>query len=118
MSRFRFDWRWAAVIVVIALLANARSLPWPVTALTLGVPGGYLLSLAWTAWRRSGGWADGNSTTRVTYWRGQRIETPASPRRYRPARHWDDLAPVVVYGLFGVALLLAALTIVLRGLGF
>lgn len=117
MNRIRFDWRWVAVIGFVALLANARSLPWPIIALTFAVPGGYLLWLAWSAWKRGGGWADGNASTRVTYWRGQRIETPASSKRYRPARHWDDLAPVVIYGLFGLILALAALVVTLDGLG-
>lgn len=114
MHRFHFDWRWLLLIGLIAILANARSLPWFVTALALGGMGGYLLALAWRALGASGGW--GSSTARrVTYWRGQRIETSGPPRRFRP-RTWDELAPILVYALGGLALVLAALAVTIRAL--
>jgi hypothetical protein len=118
MRGFRFDWRWVALIVFVAILANARSLPWFVTAAVLGASGGYLLWLAWHAWGLGSGWGGGRraDTSRVTYWRGQRIEKPGATRRYRP-RSWGELAPVAVYGLIGAALLLAALSLLLRALG-
>jgi hypothetical protein len=115
MAGFRLDWRWVALIVFVAILANARSLPWFVTAAALGATGGYLL---WLAWRTLGlgGWGARRADTgNVTYWRGQRIEKPGA-RRYRP-RTWEQFAPAAVYGLIGVALILAALSILLRALG-
>ncbi len=116
MRGFRFDWRWVALIVFVAILANARSLPWFVTAAALGGSGGYLLWLAWSSWG-VGSWGRRRAETgRVTYWRGQRIETPGAARRYRP-RSWDEIAPVAVYGLIGAALVLAALSLLLRALG-
>jgi hypothetical protein len=117
MANVRFDWRWVAVIAFVAILANARSLPWYVTAATFAASGGYLLWLAWRAWG-IGGWGGGAraDTRNVTYWRGQRIETGGPSRRYRP-RNWDELAPVAVYGLVGLALTLAALSLLLRALG-
>jgi hypothetical protein len=36
MGNIRFDWRWVALIVFVALLVNAGRLPWPVVAVTLG----------------------------------------------------------------------------------
>jgi hypothetical protein len=46
MRGFRFDWRWLILIGFIALLSNAAAIPKPVTALTLGAAGGYLLWMA------------------------------------------------------------------------
>ncbi len=113
MSNVRFDWRWVAAIVVIAVLASAGRLPWYVTALVAGGSGIWLLVIGWQAWVRSGGLP---SRGRVTYWRGQRIETapvqrgPALPR-------WSDIGPAAPYLIFGGILLLAAITIALRALG-
>lgn len=114
MRRVRFDWRWLLLIGLIAILANARSLPWFVTALALGAPGVYLLALAWQAWGGTIGRRGGNSR-RVTYWRGQRIETSGPSRRLRPGT-WDELAPILVYSLVGLALILAAVAVLLRAI--
>ncbi|NTU83330.1 MAG: hypothetical protein HGA45_28840 [Chloroflexales bacterium] len=114
MRGFRFDWRWLILIGFIALLANAGSLPWPVTALALTGAGGAMLWMAWRSWGL-GGWSGGRDTRRVTYWRGTRIETQGPPRRARLAT-WTELAPVVVYALLGTALLLAALAVLMRAL--
>lgn len=115
MRGIRFDWRWVALIAFVAILANAGSLPWFVVALALGAPGGYLLWMAWQSWGMGGGWGGrgGGDSRRVTYWRGQRIETSGPTRRYRP-RTWEELAPVVLYGIIGAALVLAAVSVVLR----
>lgn len=115
MRGFRFDWRWLILIGFIALLANARSLPWPVTALTFAAAGGFLVTMAWRSWG-SGGWPGRRETKRVTYWRGARIETQGPPRRFRPTT-WQELAPVVLYAIIGGALLLAALAVTLQALG-
>jgi len=68
VSNVRFDWRWVAAIVVIAVLAGAGRLPWYVTTLVAGGSGIWLLAIGWQAWVRSGG---PPSRGRVTYWRGQ-----------------------------------------------
>ncbi|MGQ9925516.1 MAG: hypothetical protein ACUVS4_01475 [Chloroflexaceae bacterium] len=114
MHGFRFDWRWLVLIGLIAILANARSLPWFVTALALAVPGGYLLMLAWRTWEGTGGRSGGNGR-RVTYWRGQRIETHGPPRRVRPET-WSAIAPILIYAIGGMVLMLAALAVVARAL--
>ncbi len=108
MREFRIDWRWAALIAFVAILANGRSLPWPITALALGAGGGYLMVLAWRAASLGGG---GRANVQVTYWRGQRIELPSRPRRRGPAV-WGELIPATVYALLGLALLLGAASIV------
>src|SRR5438874_10796872 len=89
LSKIRFDWRWLIAIGVIAVLANAGRIPWPITALVVGGSGVWLLTLGWRAWERSGGVP---SRSRVTYWRGQRIEV-APPRRGPALPRWGDIRP-------------------------
>lgn len=115
MRNFRFDWRWGALIIFIAVLANARSLPWPVTALTLALGAAFFFHMAWSAWGGIGGRRPG-STTRVTYWRGQRIETRNAAPRLQPG-DFSSMVPVLLYGGVGLALALAALALIVRGLG-
>ncbi|NTW00326.1 MAG: hypothetical protein HGA19_03355 [Oscillochloris sp.] len=112
MGRFYFDWRWIALILFIALLANGRSLPWPIIALALGAGGSYLIMIAW----QSSGISGSKRDARVTYWRGQRIETPGTSRRSRPAS-WRQLAPAIIYTLFGLALLFGAVLMVINRTG-
>ncbi len=114
MSAFRFDWRWIALFVVIIILANTHSVPWPLTALALAAPAGWLLYQAAQTLGISRPGA--RSSTRITYWRGRRIETSGPPRR----NVWLDranLVPALLYGVFGLALALAALAVVARNLG-
>lgn len=111
MNRMQFDWRWLILIVLIAILTNARSLPWPVVALTLGGAGSWLLWQAWLLW--SGGGRSGSSARRVTYWRGRRIEQVGSPQRSWSGNGYAA-APAAVVALLGVMLLLAALVVLLR----
>jgi len=113
LSKIRFDWRWLIAIGVIAVLANAGRIPWPITALVVGGSGVWLLTLGWRAWLRSGGVP---SRSRVTYWRGQRIEV-APPRRGPALPRWSDIGPAAPYLLFGGILVLVAITIALRALG-
>jgi hypothetical protein len=112
VGRFRFDWRWVGLIAFVALLANAGRLPWQAIALALGGGGAYVLTIGWRTWARPGG-ALGRG--RVTYWRGQRIETP--PRRGAALPRLGDIGPAAIYFLIGGALILAAVAIVLNNLG-
>jgi hypothetical protein len=82
MGSFRFDWRWVILIGFVAILANGRALPWPITALVLGGSGGYLLNLAWRSW--GGSWGGLGGSRRVTIggaggsrWVGRRVESGA-----------------------------------------
>jgi hypothetical protein len=101
------------VIVFVAVLASGRGLPWPVTALALGGGGAYLLVQGWRIWARSGG---PPSRSRVTYWRGQRIEL--APERRGPALpRWGDIGPAVLYLVIGAALVLAAVALTLGRIG-
>lgn len=113
MNRFNFDWRWVGLIAVVAIIAGGARIPWPLTMLVLGGGGAYLLNAGWLAWTRAGGMP---SKSKVTYWRGQRIE--AGPTRRGPALpRLSDIGPALVPLLLGGVMLLAALSILLRRFG-
>jgi hypothetical protein len=113
VSRFRFDWRWVALVGFVVLLANAGRLPWQVVVLLLGSAGAYVLTLGWRTWTHTGG---SPTRSRVTYWRGPRSEV-APPRRGPPLPRLSDIGPALLYLLLGGALVLAAVTMVLNALG-
>ncbi len=112
MSRFRFDWRWVGLIAVLIIIAGANRLPWPLVALALGGGAFYLLRYGWQVWSSTG---SGKGGRRIVYWRGQRIEI--NPSRGPALPSWRDLAPAAIYLLLGGVLALAAVSIVLRGVG-
>jgi hypothetical protein len=102
-----------ALIGFVAMIANAGRLPWQLVALALGGVGIYILTLGWRAWTQAGG---ASSRSRVTYWRGQRIEV--APQRRGPALpRLNDIAPALIYLLLGGSLMLAAVAMVLNALG-
>jgi len=111
VGRFRFDWRWVGLIAVLIIVSGANRLPWPIVALALGAGGFYLLRYGWQVWAGTGGGRGG----RVVYWRGQRIEVNKSRGPSLPS--WRDIAPAAIYLLLGGVLALAAVSIVLRGVG-
>jgi hypothetical protein len=109
MRNIRFDWRWVALIVFVAILAGAQSIPWPILALALAAGGGYVLYMGWQIW--NGGSGGGFSRQpRVTYWRGQRIELTPERRRSMPSLR--SITPALVYLIIGGALLLGAIALV------
>lgn len=101
-----FDWRWIGLIVIAAILANSYAIPWPITVLILVAGGGYLLFVGWNIW--SGG-ANPFKQTRVTYWRGQRIELDAPRSSRLPSLR--SIGPALVYLLIGAALLLGGIAV-------
>jgi hypothetical protein len=113
VDRFRFDWRWIALIVFVALLANSRRLPTELIMVALLVAGGYLLKIGWDIWSRAGAPL---SRSRVTYWRGQRIELEP-PRRSRSLPSFSNIGPAAIYLLLGGILVLAGISLILRRLG-
>ncbi len=111
MTNIRFDWRWIALIVIIALIVSGPTLPWPVLTLILAASGGYLLYRGWQVW---GG---GNfSSKRVSYWRGQRIEMHTSRKASLPSLR--NIRPALIYLVIGGALTLSAIGVVLNRLGY
>lgn len=113
MRGLRFDWRWVGVIAVLVVLTNSSRLPPLLTALVVGAAGIWLLYTGWQAWVREGGPPE---RSRVTYWRGQRIEL-APPRRGPALPQMRAIGPAVLYFILGIVLLLAAGVIGLRGVG-
>lgn len=110
MSNLRFDWRWVALIAIVAIIANGTHLPWPILAAAFAGGGGYLLYLGWRMWS-----SGSISPRRVTYWRGQRIETPTRHRMSMPPLR--AMVPALPYLLIGLALVVAGVSILLRQLG-
>ncbi len=113
MNRINFDWRWIALIVIVVIIAGGARMPWPITVLVLGGGGAYLLNMGWQAWTRAGG---APSKSKVTYWRGQRIEV-GPPRRGPAMPRLSDIGPAVVPLLIGGVMALAALSILLQRIG-
>jgi hypothetical protein len=72
-----------------------------------------LLVLGWRIWAHAGA---PPSRSRVTYWRGQRIETAPPPRGPAMPR-LRDIGPAVIYFLIGGVLLLAGIIVVLQRFG-
>lgn len=111
MQQFRFDWRWVALIVVIAIIVAGQRIPWPIFMLALAGSGGYLLYMGWQIW--SGSSSSGGN--RVTYWRGQRIELKPERRSKMPSLR--AITPAIVYFVLGGILVLGAVAVVLRQVG-
>jgi hypothetical protein len=110
MNMPRFDWRWIAGIAVLAILASSRQLPWWFTAATLAIAGAYIVYLGWLEWNGNAGTVNGR---RVTYWRGQRYEVAPEPRRMSTPR-LRDIGSGALYFIVGGAMVLGALSIILR----
>ena len=108
MIRTGFDWRWIVVIVVALLFFGQVNLSLsPIVGVALlGLGGYWALQAGLTPWRGRGGSLLGS--TKVTYWRGQRIEMK-QPRRSRfavPAT--TSLAVSVLYLVVGAGFWIGA----------
>lgn len=108
MKTMNIDWR-PLVLVALALLFLAPRGPYlPVALLALGAWLAVRVGLA--AWRRAEGQAAG---TKVTYWRGRRIEMPRPGGTPRPRVVGQRLLAALCLAL-GVWLGAAALLAVAR----
>jgi hypothetical protein len=111
MSHSRFDWRWIAAFVFIAIIVGAQRLPWPIVMLALAAGGGYLLYYGWQVWNRQSSGGGG----RVTYWRGQRIDLQPQRQTSRPSLR--SIGPALFYLIVGGVLVISALALLIRQLG-
>ena len=111
MRNMSFDWRWIAVIGVVILLLTVGPGTNPLLIiLFLGGGGAYVLYMGWQAWTRAGGSTSG---TRVTYWRGQRIEI--KPERSKPSLpKLSTIGPAALYLIIGGVMVLAAISMVIN----
>jgi hypothetical protein len=99
---------------MLIIITGANRLPWPLVALALGAGGFYLLRYGWQVWAGNGG----KRGARVVYWRGQRIEiNQSSQSRWSSLPSWRAIAPAALYLLLGGVLALAAVSVMLRGIG-
>ena len=113
MGGTTFDWRWIIVIVIALMFFGQLQIsPSPMVGVVLLALGGYwAVQAALRAWREA---SPGLGSTKVTYWRGQRIEL-RQPRRARfrtPAV--TPLAVALIYLLMGAGLWLGAARLLLR----
>jgi predicted membrane metal-binding protein len=105
MSALDSNWRWIVLIVIVAILFYGRLLPSFVLVLALAGGGAYLLYRGWQVWSGAAG-------SRVTYWRGRRIELPAERRD--GATQPRTAGAALLYLLPGCVLVLVAMTMLLR----
>ncbi len=105
--------KWVGLILFIALLANGRRLPPESDRAGAHWRRCLLLVWGWRVWSRAGG---PPSRGRVTYWRGQRIETAPPPRGPAMPR-LKDIGPAAIYLLLGGVLLLSGIVVILQRFG-
>ena len=113
MGRTSFDWRWI-ILIVIALMffGQLRLAPSSELGIVLLGLGGY-----WAIQAGLGAWRSGGATlgsTKVTYWRGQRLEIPQTRRQRFRTPAATPLLVALVYMAMGVGLLLGALRLLFR----
>lgn len=115
MGRTSFDWRWIVIIFVALIFLGQVNLRFsPVIGVVLLALGGYwAIQAGLSSWRERGGGGPLLGNTKVTYWRGQRIELPrnnqSSARRLRlrtPAG--TNLLVSVFYLVLGAGFVFAA----------
>ena len=116
MGRTTFDWRWI-ILLLIALMffGQLRLAPSSGLGVVLLAAGGY-----WAIQAGLGAWRSGGATlgsTKVTYWRGQRLEIPQTRRQRFRTPAATPLIIAFVYVAMGVGLLLGALRLLLRLVG-
>ena len=112
MGRTTFDWRWIIVIVIaLIFFGQIRVAPSVELGIVLLALGGY-----WAVQAGLGPWRERGpllSSTKVTYWRGQRIELPAGGARARRPRFRTpaatSLAVSLLYFTLGAGCWFAAL---------
>ncbi|HEX6290441.1 MAG TPA: hypothetical protein VFZ66_14725 [Herpetosiphonaceae bacterium] len=103
MNTTNIDWRWIALIFLILLLLSRNALT---NIAVLAIGAGWAIQAGLEPWRRSGSVL---GSTKVTYWRGQRIVTK-QPARAR-LRSVSPLQVIVsfVYVALGLGSAYAAL---------
>ncbi|MBV9791654.1 MAG: hypothetical protein JOZ51_25885 [Chloroflexi bacterium] len=104
MNTTNFDWRWIGVIlIVLFVLFPSRE-----TRIVLGLIGAaWMIQAGLEPWRAGRTSVLGN--TKVTYWRGQRIETKVPTRTRIRSVSSLQMAASAIYLLVGVASGLAAI---------
>ena len=98
MNTLNFDWRWIGVILILILIFSRD----PRTDIVVGAIGAaWMIQAGLEPWRA--GRTSVLGSTKVTYWRGQRIETKVPARARLRSVSSVQIAASVVYLLIGVA---------------
>ena len=114
MGRTTIDWRWIVAIIIVLIFFGQLNLgASPALSIIILALGGYwAVQAGLTPWRGRGSLF--GSSTKVTYWRCQRIELPQSRRpRFRTPAGLPLLASLI-YLLMGAGLWLGAVRLLLR----
>ena len=108
MNTINFDWRLIAVILVVFLVLFSRNPQTNIVVLAIGA--GWALQAGLAPWRGSRGVL---GSSKVTYWRGQRIVTKPKARARIAISPMQTLVSAL-YLLLGLGMAYTALLIFIR----
>jgi hypothetical protein len=120
VGRTSFDWRWIIIIFVALIFFGQVNLRFsPAVGVVLLALGAYwAIQAGLSSWRERGGGGSLLGSSKVTYWRGQRIELP---RNQSPVRRLRLRTPVgssllvsIFYLVLGAGFVYAAVRSLLR----
>ncbi|HEY0734352.1 MAG TPA: hypothetical protein VGD69_05560 [Herpetosiphonaceae bacterium] len=103
MNTINFDWRWVGVILIL-LLVLTRDIRTGIVVAAIGAA--WLIQAGLEPWR--GGRSSPLGSTKVTYWRGQRIETKVPARARLRSVSTIQMIVSALYLLLGGASAFAA----------
>lgn len=106
MNTVNFDWRLIAVVLVLFLVLFSRSAQTNIVVLAIGA--GWALQAGLAPWRSTRGVL---GSSKVTYWRGQRIVTKQSSRGRGPALSPVQMLVSLLYLTLGLGMAYAAVAI-------
>lgn len=104
MNTTNFDWRWVGVILILLLVLTADTRTGIVVA---AIGAAWMIQAGLEPWR--GGRSRSLGSTKVTYWRGQRIETKVSARARLRSVSSLQIVVSVLYLLLGLGSAFAAI---------
>lgn len=111
MRNLPFDSRWLVLILLLLFVLNAGNGRSLTGVVLLAVGAGWAIQAAWASLRIS---APQLSGTKVTYWRGQRIETRLAPTQRVRSVPFTQLAIGIFYLLIGAGMGYTAVVLFLR----
>lgn len=117
MGRTTFDWRWIVLIFVALIFLGQVNLRFsPIVGVVLLAVGAYWAIQAGLGSWRSGGGGSVLGSSKVTYWRGQRIELPSrgSPVRRLRTPAGTTLLVSIFYLVLGAGFVFAAVRSLLQ----
>ena len=103
MNTISFDRRWIFVLLLVLVLLNPGGL---IGVVVLAIGAGWAIQAGLAPWRMGMGRI---SSTKVTYWRGQRIETRQPPSQRLRMLPFTQLLVALFYLLLGIGMAYAAL---------